>query len=71
VIAALVDVMIAFAPSPTPAFIDKSRILPYTLELSSWVVALAPRELRDAFTEQMNNLKQFWAPQHNGPSQEV
>jgi len=28
---------------------------------------MAPRELRDAFTEQMDNLKQFWAkpPEHD------
>lgn len=71
VIAALVDVMIAFSPSPLPAFLNNSRVLPYTLQISSWVVDLAPRELRDAFTEQMNNLKQFWAPQKDGHSQEV
>lgn len=71
IIAALVDVMIAFSPSPTPAFLDNSRVLPYTLQISSWMVDLAPRELKDAFTEQMKNLKQFWAPQRDGHSREV
>ncbi|MBV9300919.1 MAG: CvpA family protein [Acidobacteriaceae bacterium] len=71
VIAVLVDVMIAFSPSPTPAFLDNSRVLPYTLQISSWIVDLAPRELKDAFTEQMKNLKQFWAPQQDGHSREV
>jgi membrane protein required for colicin V production len=71
VIAALVDVMVAFSPSPTPAFLGNSRVLPYTLEISSWLADLAPRELRDAFTEQMDNLKQLWAPPKDHHSQEV
>jgi membrane protein required for colicin V production len=71
VIAALVDVLVAFSPSPTPTFLNNSRVLPYTTQISSWVVGLAPRELRDAFTEQMDNLKQFWTPPKDGHSQEV
>ena len=71
VIAALVDVIIAFSPSPTPAFLDRSQVLPYTLQISSWVVDFAPRELKDAFTEQMKNLKQFWEPQRDTHSTEV
>ncbi len=59
VIAALVDVAVAFAPSPTPLFISSSRVLPYTDELSGWVVQLAPRELKDMFREQMENLKRY------------
>ena len=71
IIAALVDVMIAFSPSPMPSFLNNSQVLPYTVEISSWLVDLAPRELRDAFTEQMDNLKQFWAPPKDHHSQEV
>jgi membrane protein required for colicin V production len=71
IVAALVDVLVAFSPSPTPAFLGNSRVLPYTLELSSWLADLAPRELRDAFTEQMDNLKQLWAPPKDRHSQEV
>ena len=63
--------MVAFSPSPTPAFLGNSRVLPYTLEISSWLADLAPRELRDAFTEQMDNLKQLWAPPKDHHSQEV
>jgi membrane protein required for colicin V production len=71
VIAALADILIAFSPSPTPSFLVNSRVLPYTIQLSSWVISVAPRELRDAFTEQMDNLKQFWAPQKEHHTQEV
>ena len=71
VIAALVDILVAFAPSPTPLFLNNSRVLPFTIQISSWVVDLAPRELRDAFTEQMDNLKQLWTPPKDRHSQEV
>jgi membrane protein required for colicin V production len=70
-IAALVDVLVAFSPSPTPSFLGNSKVLPYTLQISSWLVSLAPRELRDAFTEQMENLKQLWAPPKDHNSREV
>ena len=61
VIAAMLDMFVAFAPSPTPAFLENSRVLPYACEVSSWLADLAPRELKDAFREQMENLKQFWS----------
>lgn len=60
-IAVLVDVAVAFAPSPMPQAFEHSRVLPYASQVSGWLVDLAPRELKDAFTEQMENLKQFWA----------
>jgi membrane protein required for colicin V production len=61
VIAALAAVMVAFSPSPTPAFLHQSRVLPYAGEVAGWLVDLAPRELRDTFSQQMENLKQLWA----------
>jgi membrane protein required for colicin V production len=70
-IATLADVLIAFSPSPTPSFLVNSRVLPYTVQVSSWLVSVAPRELRDAFTQQMDNLKQFWAPPKDHHTQEV
>lgn len=59
VIAVLVDVLVAFAPSPTPQFISNSYLLPYTTEISAWLVELAPRELKDSFIQQMENLRRF------------
>jgi uncharacterized membrane protein required for colicin V production len=60
-IAALFDIAIAFAPSPLPDAVQNSRVLPYATQLSWWLVDLAPRELRDAFTERMQNLKRNWS----------
>lgn len=60
VAAAIVDVLVAYSPSPTPEFLENSRLLPYTGEISGWLSDLAPHELKDAFTEQMENLRQLW-----------
>ncbi len=65
VIAVMVDIFVAFSPSPTPSFLENSRIVPYAYEVSSWLADLAPRELKDAFTEQMQNLKQLWSTPHD------
>lgn len=61
VIAVLADVFVAFAPSPVPAFIQSSRVLPYASELGIALAQLAPRELKDSFNRQLDNLKQLWA----------
>jgi membrane protein required for colicin V production len=61
VVAAVVDMTVAFSPSPAPEILEHSQVLPYASEVSTWLLNMAPRELRDAFTEQMDNLKQFWA----------
>lgn len=60
-IAVLADVFVAFAPSPVPAFIQSSRVLPYASELGVALAQLAPRELKDSFYRQLDNLKQLWA----------
>lgn len=61
VVAAVVDMVVAFSPSPIPQILEHSQVLPYASEVSTWLVNMAPRELRDAFTEQLDNLKQLWA----------
>ncbi len=61
VVAAVVDMVVALSPSPAPLVLERSQVLPYASEVASWLVDMAPRELRDAFTEQLENLKQLWA----------
>lgn len=68
VVAAVVDMVVAFSPSPAPQILEHSQVLPYASEVSTWLVNMAPRELRDAFTEQMENLKQFWTKPGDGRS---
>ncbi|MFL6416718.1 MAG: CvpA family protein [Bryobacteraceae bacterium] len=68
VISALLGFFVAFSPSPTPAVLERSKVLPYVSHLSGWLVDLAPRELKDAFTQQIQNLRQLWSkpPARNG-----
>lgn len=69
VIAALAGVFVAFSPSPTPDFLARSRVLPYVTEVTWWLIELAPRELKDAYNEQMQNLRRLWAHPADQPSQ--
>ena len=71
VVAALLDYVVAFAPSPIPQAVQQSRILPYASHVSSMLVDLAPRELRDAFNQQLLNLRQLWKQPDNRHREEV
>jgi len=66
IVAVLADIVVAFAPSPLPAFLGTSRVLPYASELAIGLAQLAPRDLKDSFNEQMDNLKHLWATPQNG-----
>jgi membrane protein required for colicin V production len=59
-VAAVVDVLVAFAPSPTPDMLAHSVLVPYVSSVAGWLVDLAPRGLKDSFDQQMENLKQHW-----------
>ncbi len=71
VIAVLADIVVAFAPSPAPGFLGTSRVLPYASELGVAIAQLAPRELKDSFNEQMDNLKQLWSTDQNPHSRNL
>lgn len=71
VIAVTVSAIVAFTPSPPPRFLDNSRLLPYALEVSSWLAATAPRELKDAFDAQMKNLKETWISKPGHETHEI
>src|SRR3954471_5684793 len=63
VIAATLNFIVAFAPSPLPGAFEHSRVLPYVTQVSLWMTGLAPRDLKDAFTAQLKNLRQLWGKQ--------
>jgi membrane protein required for colicin V production len=60
-IAALAAILVAFVPSPTPQFLTHSRILPYATGVAAALAQMAPRDLKDSFWQQWENLKQFWS----------
>ena len=64
--AVMADVLVAFAPSPTPDFLQNSAVLPYANQVASVLSQLAPQELKDSFDQQMQNLKQFRATHGKG-----
>lgn len=58
--AALVTVLLAFAPSPPPRSVVDSKLMPYTLDASNMLAALTPREVKDAFRDTRDKLKKTW-----------
>jgi len=60
IVAALVTAVVAFSPSPTPAFLNESQVLPYAESVASVIAAIAPKDLKDAFEQQLDNIKHFW-----------
>ena len=60
-VAVLANVLVAFAPSPTPAYLQNSRVLPYANEVAAVLAQVAPHQLKDSFLQQMENLKQYRA----------
>ena len=69
VIAAVADILVAYAPSPVPAFLGNSLVLPYATGVAGTLADLAPRELRDSFDQRMDALRHFWttpAVPHSG-----
>jgi membrane protein required for colicin V production len=71
VIAAVAAIVVAFSPSPMPQVLEQSRMLPLASEVAGWLVEMAPRDLKDAFEQQMQNLKQFWDKPTKQHGQEV
>lgn len=59
--AALVTVLLAFAPSPPPRSVTDSKLLPYVAEASGFLAALTPHEIKDAFRDTKEKAHKAWA----------
>ncbi len=66
---ALVTVILAFAPTPPPASIVRSKTLPYIIDTSGVLAAITPHEIKDAFRETKEKVKRMWHDrvQHKEP----
>jgi len=62
--AAMVTVLLAFSPSPPPASVVDSRLLPYVIDVSDVLAALTPREIKNQFYATKDKVKQVWSA-HN------
>jgi len=61
---AVITALVAFAPAvaadSAPAAVAESHIAPYVVKGAAYLVALAPRELKDGFQIHYSQLKSFW-----------
>jgi membrane protein required for colicin V production len=62
--AAMVTVLLAFAPSPPPASVVDSKLLPYVINVSDVLAALTPHEIKDQFYATKDKVKAVWSA-HN------
>lgn len=68
--AAMVTVLLAFAPSPPPASVVDSKLLPYVINVSDVLAALTPREIKDSFYTTKDKVKEIWS-EHSKPKPEI
>lgn len=71
IVAVMVDVLVAFAPSPTPEMLQHSVVVPYVSSVAAWLVDMAPHSLKAAFDQEMENLKQYWRNENPKGTQAV
>jgi membrane protein required for colicin V production len=61
---AVITALVAFAPAvaadSAPVAVAESRIAPYVISGANFLVAMAPRELKDSFHSRYAQLKSFW-----------
>jgi membrane protein required for colicin V production len=60
---ALVAVLMAFTPRPTPNWMAGSAVLPYAVDAADLCAALAPRALKDGVREGMAEIRKVWEDQ--------
>ena len=64
---ALVTVLLAFSPTPPPASIVESKMLPYVVDASNVLVGATPREIKDSFRETKDKVKRIWEDLRHKP----
>lgn len=60
---AFVSILLAFTPKPVPNWMTGSLFLPYAIDASNIVATLAPRALKNAVRETVNEVHQAWEDQ--------
>jgi membrane protein required for colicin V production len=60
---AIIAVLLAFTPKPMPNWMVQSQVLPYAMEASSAISALAPNAIKNAFRDSMYELRRLWDEQ--------
>jgi membrane protein required for colicin V production len=60
---ALTTVLLAFAPSPPPASLVDSKLLPYVVDASNVLALATPHQIQDAFRDTREKVKHIWDEQ--------
>jgi membrane protein required for colicin V production len=68
---AIIAVVLAFTPKPMPNWMVQSQVLPYAMEASSAISALAPNTIKNAFRESMYELRRLWDEQFRKSREEL
>ena len=57
---AIIAVLLAFSPKPLPNWMVNSKLLPYAVDASNVVAALAPNAIKDAFRISTREVREVW-----------
>jgi membrane protein required for colicin V production len=60
---AFVSVLLAFTPKPVPGWMTGSALLPYAIDTSNVLAALAPRALKEPVRQTIAEIRQAWDEQ--------
>jgi len=60
---ALIAMLMAFTPKPMPNWMVDSKLLPYAMDASNVLAALAPTAIKDAFRDSMREPRRIWDEQ--------
>ena len=60
---AFIAVLLAFTPKPTPNWMVNSTVLPYAIDASNALAALAPTAIKEAFRESVREIRKIWDEQ--------
>ncbi len=65
IITGIATVVTAFAPNPAPKWIARSEVMPYTESFSKVLAAVAPREMKEKFDENLERIRKLWGNRDN------
>ena len=60
IVAALVAILLAFAPKPRPGWIVESTVVPYAVDAAGVFTSLAPYRVRQAFRAGADEVRKVW-----------
>ena len=60
---AFVSVLLAFTPRPLPNWMVDSRVMPYAIGASNLFASLAPKALKEALRESVQDIRKAWDEQ--------